>query len=69
MTVALVVAVLALAALSALAVALYRSSDWHRLHQARKGVRVHITTDPACWHHVTPPRRGKRLWRAAAGYT
>lgn len=68
-TIVTVAAVVVLLALALLARNLYRTSDWHRLHLARKGVRVHLTTDPACLHHVAPPRPGTRLWRAAAGHS
>lgn len=62
-----IVALVVLLCLALIAWNLYRTSDWYRLHQARKGVSVHLPTDPACRLHTTPPRRGTRLWRAAAG--
>ena len=65
---AVIAAVVVLLCLVLIAWNLYRTSDWYRLHQARKGVSVHLPTDPACRLHTTPPRRGSRLWRAAAGH-
>ncbi|MBT1542023.1 hypothetical protein KK103_09635 [Curtobacterium flaccumfaciens pv. flaccumfaciens] len=68
MTTTVVVAIaVVLLCLALIARNLYRTSAWYRLHQARKGVSVHLPTDPACRLHTTPPRRGSRLWRAAAG--
>lgn len=46
---------------------LYRKSDWDRLRLVRKGVIVHLPTDPVCIRHTTPPPPGSRLYRAAAG--
>ncbi|QKS15606.1 hypothetical protein HUN59_04680 [Curtobacterium sp. Csp2] len=63
-TVALVVLV---SAVLVLAYRTYRTTTWHALRQVKRGVIVHLPTDPVCRHHHHVPAPGTRLHRAAAG--
>jgi len=47
---------------------LYRTSDWYRLRQVRKGLSVHLPTDPACRLYTADPPRRSRLYAAARGW-